>query len=172
MQKDHQWVWGPPQQKAFEEIKSTAPVLALYDPNKETKISADASSFGFGAVLLQRQDAETWRPLAFISRALTPVECRYAQIEKEDLALTWACERCSDYIVGKSIIAETDHKPLSPRVPWMKFLLQYSGSECISCVFTLKSSTMYLERNCTSQMHCPECKQPPQTIRQLFLKKK
>ena len=52
--------------------------------------------------------------MVFISRALTPVECRYAQIEKEALALTWACERCSDYIVGKSTIAETDHKPLVP----------------------------------------------------------
>ena len=117
MQKGHQWVWGPPQQKAFEEIKSmltAAPVLALYDPNKETKISADASSFGLGAVLLQKQEDQTWRPVMFISRALTPVECRYAQIEKEALALTWACERFSDYIVGKSIIAETDHKPLVP----------------------------------------------------------
>lgn len=61
MQKDHQWVWGPPQQKAFEEIKSSltkAPVLALYDPNKETKISANASAFGLG-VLLQKQDDQT-----------------------------------------------------------------------------------------------------------------
>ena len=93
---------------------TTAPVLALYDPNRETKISADASSFGLGGVLLHKQDDQTWRPVMFISRALTPVECRYAQIEKEALALTWACEWCSDYIVGKSIIAETDHKPLVP----------------------------------------------------------
>ena len=92
MQKDSQWVWGTPQQQAFEEIKSiltAAPVLALYDPNKDTKVSADASSFGLGGVLLQKQEDQTWRPVMFISRALTPVECRYAQIEKEALALTW-----------------------------------------------------------------------------------
>ena len=63
-------------------------MLALYDPNKETKISADASSFGLGGVLLQKQDDQTWRPVVFISRALTPVECRYAQIEKGALGLT------------------------------------------------------------------------------------
>ena len=116
MQKDSQWVWGTPQQQAFEEIKSilTAAPLALYDPNKDTKVSADASSFRLGGVLLQKQEDQTWRPVMFISRALTPVECRHAQIEKEALALTWACERFSDYIVGKSIVAETDHKPLVP----------------------------------------------------------
>ena len=115
LQKESQWIWRPPQEKAFQDIKSSlrkAPVLALYDPNRETKISAVASSFGLGGVLLQKQDDESWRPVLFISRALTPVECRYAHIEKEALALTWACEQCTDYIVSKSIIAETDHKPL------------------------------------------------------------
>ena len=42
------------------------------------------------------------------------MECRYAQIEKEASAITWACERFTDYIVAKSIVAETDHKPLAP----------------------------------------------------------
>ena len=95
MQKDSQWVWGTPQQQAFKKIKSVltaAPVLALYDPNKDTEASADASSFGLGGVLLQKQEDQTWRPVMFISRALTPMECRYMQIDKEALALTWACE--------------------------------------------------------------------------------
>ena len=34
--------------------------------------------------------------------------------KERGLALTWACEQFSDYIVGKSIIPETDHKPLIP----------------------------------------------------------
>ena len=75
----------------------------------------------------------------FISRAITPVECRYVHIEKEASALTWACERFSDYVVGKSTVAETDHKPLAmvpllttrtldevpPRVPRLRMQLMH-----------------------------------------------
>lgn len=30
------------------------------------------------------------------------------------MAFTWACERSSDYILGKPLVEETDHKPLVP----------------------------------------------------------
>ena len=39
-------------------------------------------------------------------------ECRYAQVKKEALAITWYCEKFSDLILGEQIIVETDHKPL------------------------------------------------------------
>jgi hypothetical protein len=75
------------------------------------KISADTSSYGIAAVLLQKEGSE-WRPVAFASRAMTEIECRYAQIEKEALASTWACEKFSCCLIGKNIGIETDHKPL------------------------------------------------------------
>ena len=78
------------------------------------KISADTSSYGLGAVLLQNTDGTTWQPVAFTSRALSETELRYAQIEKEALALVYACEKFSDYVLGKNILLETDHKPLVP----------------------------------------------------------
>ena len=111
--KDNAWVWGEPQQRSFartKDLMTNAPVLALFDPNQETVLSADASSFGLGAVLLQRQPSGELKPVTFISRSMTPTEQRYAQIEKEALAFTWACERLSDY----PFHIHMDHKPLVP----------------------------------------------------------
>ena len=45
---------------------------------------------------------------------MTEMVCRYTQIEKEALAVTWACEKFANYIVGKRILIETDRKPLIP----------------------------------------------------------
>ena len=103
LRKKNQWNWGPIQEKAFNDVKDalcSTPVLALFDPSKETLVSADASSFGLGAVLKQKQPCGSWRPVAYISKAMNDTEQRYAQIEKEALALTWACERFADYLVG------------------------------------------------------------------------
>ena len=41
-------------------------------------------------------------------------ETRYAQIEKEALGITWACEKFATYIVGRKFLVETDHKPFVP----------------------------------------------------------
>ena len=96
---------------SFHEYKRRALTLSLYHPEAET--SADASSHGLGAVLLQKIEG-TWKPIAFASRSLSDTEKRYAQIEKEALASTWACEHFDNYILGKHFLLETDHKPLVP----------------------------------------------------------
>ena len=115
--KGNQWVWDEAQQSVFhrtKEILTSSPVLALFDPNLETIVSADESSFGLGAVQLQRQPTRELKPVAFIPRSMTPTVQRYAQIEKEALAFTWACERLSDYLVGLKFNVLTNHKPLVP----------------------------------------------------------
>lgn len=61
-----------------------------------------------------QQSDSTWKPVAYASRSLTDTEKRYAQIEKEALASTWACEKFSTYILGKKFLIQTDHKPLVP----------------------------------------------------------
>ena len=109
------WLWTPAQDEAFAKLKqelTTPTILALYDPNAETTISTDASSYGLGPILLQKLE-DQWHPVAYASRSMTDAESRYTQIEKETLAVTWACERFATYIQGKTIILETDHKPLN-----------------------------------------------------------
>jgi transposase InsO family protein len=117
LSKKSTWLWGPSQVSAFQKLKTaltTPTVLAWYNPAADTKLSADASAYGLGAVLLQKSIDGEWKPVAYASRSMTETEMRYAQIEKEALAITWACERFSDYILGKNITIETDHKPLVP----------------------------------------------------------
>ena len=98
----------------MKQIVTSSPILALYNPKSNTIISADASSYGLGAVLLQRQPHGELKPVAYISRSMTTTEQRYAQIEKESLAFTWACERFANYIIGLKFHIYTDHKPLVP----------------------------------------------------------
>ena len=43
---------------------------------------------------------------------MTSAEENYAQIEKENLAIVFGCERFDHYIYGIHVTVETDHKPL------------------------------------------------------------
>lgn len=110
IEKDAEWLWTPHQQQAVEQIKhalSSAPVLKFYNVNKNVIIQCDASSYALGAVLIQ-----DGQPVAYTSRALTDAEKNYPQIEKEALAIRFACKKFHEYIYGKQLIVETDHKPL------------------------------------------------------------
>lgn len=107
--------WTDEHARAFEEIKqqmSKPNVLGYYDVNDRTRVIADASPVGLGAVLIQYNDQNEPRIIAFASRGLTDVEKRYAQTEKEALALVWSIERFHHYVYGRSFELVTDHKPL------------------------------------------------------------
>jgi hypothetical protein len=110
LHKDTEWCWLDQHQKAFEKLKGTLaspPVLQYYDVNKPVTLTCDASKSGIGAACMQND-----RPVAYASRAMTETEQRYAQIEKELLAVTFACKKFHDYIYGKRVMVETDHQPL------------------------------------------------------------
>ncbi len=112
--KGNEWIWTEKQEEAWKELKEvimTEPVMEYYDPEKETMVTSDASKGGLGAGLLQKTDGY-WKPVAYASRAMHDEETRYAQIEKEALAIQFACHRFYQYLYGRKFTVETDHKPL------------------------------------------------------------
>ena len=52
------------------------------------------------------------QPVAFASRALTPTEGNYAQIEKELLAIVFGMAKFNHFTYGRKVTVESDHKPL------------------------------------------------------------
>ena len=109
------FVWGNEQEESFKELKrqlASAPVLAYFDKDAHTRVIADASPVGLGAVLVQEKNGES-RAVCYASRSLSQVERRYSQTEKEALALVWACERFNLYLYGLwTFDLVTDHEAL------------------------------------------------------------
>ena len=110
MKENVDFEWNPSHSKAFEKVKPlicTATTLAYYDTKKPVALRVDASSKGLGAALFQDN-----KPMAFASKALTPAETRYANIERELFAVVYGCEKFHSYLYGRSFVVRTDHCPL------------------------------------------------------------
>uniref|UniRef100_A0A3B3SK60 ribonuclease H n=1 Tax=Paramormyrops kingsleyae TaxID=1676925 RepID=A0A3B3SK60_9TELE len=108
--RDSMWDWTEMHEEAFRKLKENvlnAPTLKYYNPEHSLILQCDASDIGLGAVLLQEEG-----PVAFGSRALSPTERGYAQIEKECLAIVFGMEKFHQYTYGRPVIVHSDHKPL------------------------------------------------------------
>ena len=86
--------WDGEQKEAFKALKETlasAETLAYYDKDANTRVIADASPVGLGAVLVQEQNGN-WRPVYYANRSLPAVERRYSQTEREALVLVFSLD--------------------------------------------------------------------------------
>jgi hypothetical protein len=108
------FTWGKEQAAAFAKLKELISgdlVLDFYDMTAPLQVIVDASPVGLGAVMVQLK-SEGPRVVKYISKALTEVEKRYSQTEKEALAIVWACEKLHLYLYGREFYLITDHQPL------------------------------------------------------------
>ena len=111
LQKDTEFVWDEPQNRAFELVKkiiTETPVLRYFDPQKQLVLETDASKHGLGCCIMQ-----DGQPIAFASKSLTKSEIHYAQIEKELLAILFGCKRFHQYTYGRKVVCLCDHKPIA-----------------------------------------------------------
>ena len=108
--KDVPWEWTQQEQEAFDNIKealTSTQVMAYFNPAKQTEVLVDASPVGVGTIL-----AQEGKIIAYVSRALTDVEQRYSQTDREMLAVVFGVEHFHLYLYGSNFTVYTDHKPL------------------------------------------------------------
>jgi len=87
------FLWGPAQQKAFEDLKkafTTALILHHFDYDHEIVVETDASDYLSASILSQYDDEGTLHPVAFSSKKHSPTECNYQIYDKELLAIVRA----------------------------------------------------------------------------------
>ena len=115
LRKGVKWMWKSEQQKSFEKSKQmllSAQVLTHFDSDREVVVVCDASRYGIGAVLAHKMDDGSEKPIAYASRTLNKAETRYAQLDKEGLAIIFAVKKFHTYLYGRRFTIFTDHKPL------------------------------------------------------------
>ena len=112
LKQDSVFHWDQMASSSFQKIKdliakTVAQSLRYYDQTKPMVVQADASQRGLGTCLLQEDQL-----IVFASKSLTDTETRYANIERELLAIVFTCQWFNTYVLGRPFTVEADHKPL------------------------------------------------------------
>lgn len=115
-------------------ILTSEPVLTIFDPNIPVEVHTDASSEGYGAILIQRKN-NLPHVVEYYSRRTSDAESRYHSYELETLAVVRAVEHFRHYLYGRHFLVFTDcnslkssksKRDLTPRVHrWWAILQAY-----------------------------------------------
>lgn len=149
---NQKWEWGPEQDLARNYVINhliSKPLLTIFNPELPTELHTDASSIGFGAILLQKID-NTNKVVAYYSKRTSPTESRYCSYDLETLAIYNALKYFRVYLLGIQFTIITDcnaikstmsKRDISPRVArwWtymqdFQFNIQYKKGKFISHV--------------------------------------
>ena len=116
LKKDALFQWTESHEANFQKLKesiSSDTCLIYFDTSKPVTLQVDASLKGLGACLLQEDSQGRLRPVAYASKSLTSAETRYANIEREMLAVVFGCIKYHHYLYGRKFVCQSDHKPLA-----------------------------------------------------------
>lgn len=142
LKRDKLFEWTKEQMQAFQSIKDhlvTRPVLAIFDPKLPTELHTDASSLGFGGILIQINECKP-QVVAYFSKQTSPEQHKYHSYELETLAVVLSLQRFRVYLLGIQFKVVTDcsalrtaftKKDLIPRVGRWWLQVQDCNSEVI-----------------------------------------
>ena len=162
-EKGKQFVWSTDCEEAFSALKNrltSAPILAY--PTKEDPfiLDTDASQFGIGAVLSQKQSGEEL-VIAYGSRLLTKSERNYCTTRKELLAVVYFTRYFKHYLLGKKFLLRTDHgslrwlfsfkEPEGQVARWIESLAEFEFD------IEHRAGTKHLNADALSRVPCKQC---------------
>lgn len=155
---NQKWEWGPEQAAARKYVIDhliSQPLLTIFDPKLTTELHTDASSIGYGAILLQKVDNIN-KVVAYYSKRTSPAESRYCSYDLETLAIYNALKHFRVYLLGIDFKIVTDcnaikltmsKRDLSPRVARWWTLMQDFRFEIVYKKGKFISHVDFLSRN-------------------------
>ena len=141
--KDQDFIWGPAQEEAFQQLKhlvTSAPAVKPidYHSDRPVYLSVDTSIHGVGFILSQENANGKRAPARYGSLPLKGVETRYGQSKLELYGLFKALHEYRGHIIGaKNLIVEVDASSIKGMLEhpdiqasavinrWIQGILQY-----------------------------------------------
>ncbi|KAL5479489.1 hypothetical protein EMCRGX_G023016, partial [Ephydatia muelleri] len=157
--KDVKWKWTKVHDIAVKEAKALvckSPILAHFDTSKPIKLYCDASAVGIGACLMHVIGGQE-QPVMYASRSLSKTEAKYAQIEREALAIIFAIKKFHQYLYGKEFILVTDHKPLCKLFGHMDGIPSLAAARIQRWALLLSAYQYRIEYVPGSENYCADC---------------
>lgn len=111
LKKDSEFKFNEDELHAFETLKSLLirePILAIFNPHAETQLHCDASSHGFGSILMQKQNDGKFHPIFYFSKRTSPTESKYHSYELEMMCIVNSLKRFRVYLQGLEFKIITD----------------------------------------------------------------
>nr|XP_046472584.1 uncharacterized protein LOC124214362 [Neodiprion pinetum] len=102
--------WKPRYEEIRQKIIShltKAPVLMIFNPNFPIELHTDASSDGYGAILMQKVEGKP-RVVAYYSKRTTSAESHYHSYELETLAVVNGIKHFRHFLHGREFTVVTD----------------------------------------------------------------
>lgn len=115
LEKNTKWDWTVEHQAEFDKLKALIANCNknhVFNPEEEVYLFTDASPYGFGVQLFNKDSMGIFKAVAWASASLTAAERQYSQFEKEELTLVYGVKKFHKFLYGLFFTVITDSIPM------------------------------------------------------------
>ena len=115
LNKKERFTWSKELESAVEQLKQAlqkAPILGYPNDTDPYTLTTDASSFGIGAIISQRQQGGE-RVIAYASKTISKSQRNFSPTKRELFAIVYFTQHFRNYHMGQKFLIVTDHRALT-----------------------------------------------------------